>query len=246
MDGCCVDKPPCLPSVATRNGHSVATSGMGGEDSKRRERSTGTGEPGLTAAVPDFGSFLRQVFPEQQGELERQVSPEARGAEDGVVGGQTTRGLGASLRRRDYETAFTLLQRASDAFPVLLRHSQQLEAEISHVKADLQADLESARGETQQWQQIALALKMHIEENEQQIALLRKRLAAAEERLEAGQSLAHEAEQQASLAIGITTLFHDKIIDAFGVGSAAHTALDTLAQGGLNPEPPAGPRLNDL
>lgn len=215
---------------------------MGGEDSKRRERSTSPGDSRINAAVPDFSSFLRHVFPERQGSLERPVSPDVRGVDDGVLGGLTTRGLGASLMRRDYETAFTLLQRASDAFPVLLRHSQELEAEISHVKSDLQ----SARGETQQWQQIALALKMHIEENEQQIASLRKRLAAAEEHLEAGQSLTEVAEQQASLAIGITTLFHDKIIDAFGVGSAAHTALDTLAQGGLGPEPPAGPRSNDL
>lgn len=219
---------------------------MGGEDGKRRERSALPTESRLATAVPDFGSFLRQVFPERQLPAERPAFPELRSAEDGVLGGLTTRGGGAALMRRDYETAFMLLQRASDAFPALLRHCQQLETEINHLRADRQAEVQDARGETQQWQQIALAMKMHIEENEHQIALLRKRLEAAEERLEAGQSMTQAAEQQASLAIGITTLFHDKIIDAFGVGSAAHAALDTVAQGGLGPEPPAGPRLNDL
>lgn len=219
---------------------------MGGEDGKRHERVALPSESRVATAVPDFGSFLRQVFPERQLSLEPHAFPELRSTEDGVLGGLVTRGAGAALMRRDYETAFTLLQRASDAFPALLRHCQQLEAEISHLRADREADVQDARGETQQWQQIALTMKMHIEENEHQMELLRKRLEAAEERLEAGQSLTQAAEQQANLAIGITTLFHDKIIDAFGVGSAAHTALDTVAQGGLGPDPLAEPRLNDL
>ena len=153
---------------------------MGGDDGQRFERSAFSG--GSRAAVPDVGSFLRQVF------------PEARSTEGGVPGGLTTRGPSAALMRRDYDTALTLLQRASDAFPALLRHCQQLEAEIGHLRADMEADAQNARGETQQWQQIALAMKMHIEENEHQIGLLRKRLAAAEERLEAGQSLTQAAE----------------------------------------------------
>lgn len=209
----------------------MTANGMGGEDGKRRERPTLAGEARPIAAVPDFGSFLRQVF------------PEVRSAEDGVLGGLATRSPNAVLLRRDYETAFTLLQRASDAVPALLRHCQQLEADIKHIRSQAQAEVQDARGETQQWQQIALAMKMHIEESDHQVALLRKRLAAAEERLQAGQTLTQAAEQQASLAIGITTLFHDKIIDAFGVGSAAHAALDTLAQGGLAPELPGKPRL---
>lgn len=203
---------------------------MGGEDGKRRERPALAPDARVTTSVPDFGSFLRQVF------------PEVRSAEDGMLGGLATHGPSAVLLRRDYETAFTLLQRASDAVPALLRHCQQLEAEVNHVQSEAQAALQDARGETQHWQQIALAMKMHIEESEHQIALLRKRLAAAEERLQADQSLTHAAEQQASLALGITTLFHDKIIDAFGVGSAAHAALDALARGAPPPELPVKPR----
>lgn len=209
----------------------MTANGIGGEDGQRRERTMLAADARLATAVPDFGSFLRQVF------------PEVRGAEEGMAGGLATRSSNGVLLRRDYETAFTLLQRASDAVPALLRHSQQLEADITHVRSEGQAAVQDARGETQQWQQIALAMKMHIEENEHQIALLRKRLTAAEERLEAGQSLTQAAEQQASLAIGITTLFHDKIIDAFGVGSAAHAALDTLAQGSLSPELAGKPRV---
>lgn len=215
---------------------------MGGEDSQRHQLPAAPSDAPVAVAVPDFGSFLRQIFPERPDAARLQKPSELRSAEDSVLGALTTRSPPASPVRRDYETAFTLLQRASDAVPALLDRCQQLEAEITH----RQADVQDARGETQQWQQIALAMKMHIEENEHQIALLRKRLAAAEERLDEGQSLTQAAEQQASVAIGITTLFHDKIIDAFGVGSAAHRALDTLAQGGLAAEPKARPRLNDV
>ena len=139
----------------------------------------------------------------------------------------------SSLSRRDYDTAFTLLQRASTTFPALLRHCQQLESELRRVRVEAASDLQSARGETQQWQQIAVAMKMHIEEGEHQIEILRKRLESAEERLAAGQSIVKAAEQQASFALGLTTLFHDKIIDAFGVGSPAHPTLDAVAQGAL-------------
>ena len=142
--------------------------------------------------------------------------------------------------RRDYETALMLLQRASDAFPALLRHCQHLESEMRRADVEAQDDLRVAKGETQQWQQIAVAMKMHIEEREHQIALLRKRLAAAEERLAQGHSMAQAAEQQATVAMGITTLFHDKIIDAFGVGSPAHAALDAVAQGSIGGEGPQG------
>ena len=228
--GRCVGPLPCLPSSRTENGRDVTANGIGGEDGQQRERPALAADTRVAVSVPDFGSFLRQVF------------PEVRGAGDGVLGNLATRSPNGALLRRDYETAFTLLQRASDAVPALLRQCQQLETEIGHVRAEAQAAVQDARGETQQWQQVALAMKMHIEESEHQIAFLRKRLAAAEERLQEGQSLTQAAEQQASLAIGITTLFHDKIIDAFGVGSAAHVALDTLAQGGMTPELPGKPR----
>ena len=203
----------------------VVTNINGSDPVERRERLQAAASGGDSLHAPDFGSFMRQVF------------PEVRTAAEATLGSiaTTTRAQNASLLRRDYETAFTLLQRASDAFPALLQHCQKLEGEIRRVRSDAREQVETAAGEIQQWQQIAVALKMHIEESEHQIAVMRKRLAAAEERLAAGQSLAQAAEQQASLAIGITTLFHDKIVDAFGVGSAAHAALDAVAQGALSP-----------
>ncbi len=201
----------------------MSTNENASDDGKRRDKSPVAAAPASDAqAAPDFGSFMRQVF------------PEARTAEETVLGGMpTTRGQAASLMRRDYEAAFRLLQRASDAIPALLQQCQSLEGEVRRVRAESLATVQSANGETQQWQQIAVAMKMHIEESEHQIGLMRKRLAAAEERLAADHRLAQAAEQQASLAIGITTLFHDKIVDAFGVGSAAHAALDAAAQGAL-------------
>lgn len=187
----------------------MSTSSKGGEDGERQAHPVTTVTP-RNGAAPDFGSFMRQVFPDGSGD-----------------GGATVTALWGALPpalvRRDYDVALTLVKRAAEAIPALLRHCQQLETDLRRIRAEAAADLEAANGEVQQWQQIAVAMKMHIEENEHEIALMRKRVMAAEERLTTGHTI---AQQQAHRAMEITTMFHDKIVDAFGVGSPAHAALD--------------------
>ena len=109
-------------------------SGGPGEDGKRAERTAIARDAAGPAHVPDFGSFLRQVFP---------GSP---GLEPASIAGLSRPGSAGAMRR-DYETAFNLLQRASDSFPVLLRQCQQLEAEVRRVRQEADADVRAARGE---------------------------------------------------------------------------------------------------
>lgn len=192
---------------------------------------------GEQAAVPDFGSFMRRVFPEDERPAEHE--------NDGALV-STSRGA-VSLLRRDYETAFSILHRASEAFPALMRQCQMLEAEVRQMRMETEADLAAAGNEKLRWQQLAVALKNRLEDSDREIAQLRKRLESSEQRVVAGRQLASAAQQKASLAIGITTLFHDKIVESFGVGSPAHSTLDALMRDAMREtrEPGLRPRKTD-
>lgn len=190
------------------------------------------------AGAPDFGSFMRRVFPED----ERHVAPET----DGALVASSRQAV--SLLRRDYETAFGILHRASEALPALVRQCQLLEAEVRQVRTEAEADLAAAGNEKLRWQQLAVALKNRLEESDREIAQLRKRLESSEQRVIAGRQLASAAQHKASLAIGITTLFHDKIVESFGVGSPAHSTLDALMRDALREttrDPGSRPRKPD-
>ena len=173
--------------------------------------------------APDFGSFMRRVFPEDE-------RHDTEGTDGALV---ATSRSAVSLLRRDYETAFSILHRASEAFPVLMRQCQVLEAEVRQVRTEAEADLAAAGSEKLRWQQLAVALKNRLEDSDREIAQLRKRLESSEQRVVAGRQLASAAQHKASLAIGITTLFHDKIVESFGVGSPAHSTLDGLMRDAL-------------
>ena len=162
-------------------------------------------------AAPDLGSFMRRVFRDPA---------DAQGGPPKVA-----------LLRRDYEMAFDLLTRASSAFQVLMARCQQLEAEIRQVKDQAWADVDAANQVKKQWQQLAATLKMHLEDSDSQLTALKQRIEASEARVAAEQEAAQAAEQHAAVAIDLTTLFHDKIVAAFGIGSPAHSALDAVATG---------------
>jgi hypothetical protein len=153
--------------------------------------------------------------------------------------------MSRTLLRRDYETALNLLQRASEAVPILLQQCQALDTELREVRQQSEKDLHAANKVTDQWHQLALALKAKIDENDREITALRERIEAAEARFAAGEQQADAVRQQASTAIGIATLFHDRIVEAFGVGSQAHAAMDLLAKGGLDGRPGASDEQAD-
>ena len=166
------------------------------------------------AGLPDLGTFMRHVF-----------HSTASAADDGS---------GGTALSRNYETAFDLLARASEAFQLLSDRCQQLEAELRGVKEKAWADVEAASDTTKQWQQLASALKMHLEDSEQRVGVLKDKLKDAEARLAEARERAGTADQQAASAMDLTIRFHDKIVAAFGIGSQAHASLDALAKGTLN------------
>ena len=192
-------------------------------DGRGDDRDPSGGVPSRSVTLPDFDSFMQRVF------------------EQTANGGGRADPNDTSLLRRDYETAFNLLQRASEAFPVLMRRCERLEGEMRDVRSQAQAEIAAAHGVTDQWHQLAAALKEKYEESERELEGVRQRLLAAEAEVVAGRRQIVEAEHQASVAVGITTLFHDKIVEAFGVGSPAHVALDLIARGEVERQrPPTG------
>ena len=165
-------------------------------------------------SIVDLDGFMRRVF----------------GPGSEAIGALTAQLNGRSPLPRDYETAYNLLQRATEAFPVLMRRCEVAEAEVVEIRSQAQAEVAAAREVAAQWHHLALALKEKLEETETQITALEERVATAEADLATGRRQIDDAEQQAHVAMGITTLFHDKIVEAFGVGSPAHATLDILAK----------------
>lgn len=165
----------------------------------------------VPAEAPDLSGFMLQVFPELSGS-----AIPAR----------------ANLGRRDYEAAFDLLARVADGFQLMAERCQSLEEEIRTVQRHASDSVKSAEGETKRWQHLATTLKTHLDDCEKRLAEMAQRVKVAESRLAAGQELVMAAEQHASAAIDLTTLFHDKIVAAFGAGSKAHAALALVAPSG--------------
>lgn len=117
--------------------------------------------------------------------------------------------------RRDYDTAFDLMHRASEALEILQHRCEQLEAVAKEISERASQDIEAADRTAKQWERIASDLKDRVDEME-------KLLAAEQQRAEA-------AERRASVDGELATRLHDNIISSFGIGSRAHTALTSAA-----------------
>ena len=145
--------------------------------------------------------------------------------------------------RRDYETAFGLLDHASKALDTLLSRCQQLEAQIVEVNERSRADAAAAEEVTAQWQKLATAMKSQVEEYEKRLGAMKQRAEIAEARADAVKERAYAAEQVASEKEDLSTRFHDKVVAAFGIGSRAHGVLEAVAKGTIS-EVGAGPELD--
>lgn len=136
-----------------------------------------------------------------------------------------------SPQRRDYETAFGLLDHASKALETLLNRCQQLQAHIGEITERSRADVEAAEEVTAQWQKLAGAMKSQVEEYEKRLSAMKQRAEAAEMRAEAVKERAEAAERAAFEKEDLSTRFHDKVVAAFGIGSRAHGVLEAVAKG---------------
>lgn len=140
--------------------------------------------------------------------------------------------------RRDYETAFGLLDQASTALDTLLNRCQQLEMRVVEVSERAKAEAEAAEDVAAQWQKLAGAMKAQVDEYERRLAAMKQRAETAEAKAEAIQSRVSVAEQAASEKEDLSTRFHDKVVAAFGIGSRAHGVLEAVAKGSV---PESGP-----
>ena len=168
-------------------------------------------------AVPDIDSMMKRAF---------EGTAAAAGARREAV--QT---------RRDPATAFDLIDRAAEAFDVLISRCEELEAKID-------ADAERARAEAAaqeeviaRWKSFGTGMKAQAEETDKQLRAMKARAEAAEARAAAAESRATDLQasldkaiRQAAAAEDLSTEFHDKVIATFGIGSRAHFALEVVSK----------------
>lgn len=130
---------------------------------------------------------------------------------------------------RDVDTACELLERASEAFDVLMERCGRLERELAD--AGVQARARDAEHEeaVALWQRLAGTFKAQAEAHEHAVAALQERCAVAEARVAALELANAEAGGRAGLAEQLATKLHDKVVTSFGIGSRAHPALEALA-----------------
>jgi hypothetical protein len=119
--------------------------------------------------------------------------------------------------QRQSDVAFSLLEQAAAALPALLDRCRALEA-----------DLVVAGSQTREWQQKAAATALKVESLEKTLDAMRQRAEAAEQQAAAVTELAAKSQHQAAEAECLSSLFHDKVVTAFGIGSPAHGVLEAV------------------
>lgn len=138
--------------------------------------------------------------------------------------------------RRDFDMATELLDRASQAFDLLINRCQTLEHEFYDANERAQARAAEQDGTIEQWKQLAGKLKAQLETTEEAMAFLRKRCDAvearavrAEKQVKLLEAASFQAAEQAAAADQLSIKLHDKVVAAFGIGSRAHPVLDAVA-----------------
>lgn len=142
----------------------------------------------------------------------------------------------SSPPKRDFDMASELLDRASQAFDILLSRCQRLEHEVGEANDRAEARAAEQDAAVAQWQRVALGFKAQLETAEQGAAAMKARCdaaearaAMAEQRASALERASAQAASQAALAENASTKLHDKVVSAFGIGSRAHPVLEAVA-----------------
>ena len=141
-----------------------------------------------------------------------------------------------SAPRRDFDMTTELLDRASQAFDLLINRCQTLEHDLEDANERAQAHATEQNEVIVQLKQIASKLKEQLEVSEQAMMSLRNRCNAvearavkAEEKAKALEAASIQAAEHAALAESLSTRLHDKVVSAFGIGSRAHPVLEAVA-----------------
>ncbi len=178
----------------------------------------------LPADEAGIDALMREFF---------QKTSSAGGSEGTMVGVPADY---AAAPRRDFDMATELLDRASQAFDMLMDRCQGLEHDLD--SANEQARIRGAEQEemAEQWKRLASGLKAQVDTAEQASAALKARCDAAETRAALAEQRASALERasaqsaaHAATADQLSTKLHDRVVAAFGIGSRAHPVLEAVA-----------------
>lgn len=138
--------------------------------------------------------------------------------------------------RRDFDMATELLDRASQAFDLLINRCQKLERDADEANDRARAHAAEQDDVIEQWKRLATGLKTQLDTSEVTAAAIKQRCdaaearaAMAEQRATALERASAQAAGQAALAESLSTKLHDKVVSAFGIGSRAHPVLEAVA-----------------
>ena len=128
--------------------------------------------------------------------------------------------------RRNADTALDLLDRAAQAFELLITRHQDLEQELREAVARAEAEATESASTIDQWKQLALGLKDQLKKSDERLALMQSKFDEAEERAARADTRLREIEKSALQAVDRaskaeerSTKIHDKVINTFGIGS---------------------------
>lgn len=126
------------------------------------------------------------------------------------------------------DTALDLLSEVAAALTTLMSRCRALEEAIATTKAEARAEVESAQDVAREWQEVTATLKARVDDADRTLAAMRARAEAAERELAQTRAAADRSQQAAAEAECLSSLFQEKVIASFGVGSAGHSILETV------------------
>ncbi len=158
-----------------------------------------------------------------------------KSSQGGVVQVTEKEAVDPEAPRRDFDTAAELLDRASQAFDLLINRCQALEHDLEDANEGARARATEQDEMIEQWKRLASGLKAQIDTSEQAAAALKvrcetaeARAAAAEQKVVALERASRQAAAHAATADQLSTKLHDKVVAAFGIGSRAHPVLEAV------------------
>jgi murein DD-endopeptidase MepM/ murein hydrolase activator NlpD len=198
----------------SRKGHTLASV-------KQVPKADTTAEAPTSVDQAEIDTLMRRFF--DQGRVPATEAPAAAA-------------VPAAHPRRDFDMASELLERAAQAFDLLIGRCQNLERELEESGERARTQFAEQDETIEQWKRLASGLKAQAEASEQDASALKARCDAAEARAAAADQRAASLERASAQAAGhaamaeqLSTKLHDKVVSAFGIGSRAHPVLEAVA-----------------
>ncbi len=129
---------------------------------------------------------------------------------------------------QNHNVALKLLDEVSSVVPVLVQENQALRLKLTIAKERAAIDIESARELACEWRKTAEEMELRANALEAQLKEFQERAERAEQAANADRELALKSTQDAAEAECLSSLFEDKVLSSFGIGSLFQTAMDKI------------------